>query len=280
MPPDSSFTYDNPFFLQILNGISQCCTDHQYLSIIISGQSDQETLECIRQFHQVHGISTFIVLFSRQDDPVADFLIEEGIQYILIGHPCRNPGQTVTVDNDNIAAGQDAAAYLHSLGHQRIGFLGPASRAWFSACRRNGLKLFAQEHDLECRPEWIIEVPSGNPEALKPLADLLRSPERPTALITSDEMYALTLRQVCAETGIRIPDDLSVLTFNNSIISRLTSPQLTSVDINALQLGIEAALQAIKYNENPDLMASRTLVPYQLVIRASTIRPRKQPAER
>lgn len=275
MPPDSSFTYDNPFFLQILNGITQCCADHHYLSIMISGRSDQEALESIRQMIKIHEISSFIVLFSRREDPIVNFLNDEGIDYVLIGHPSRNSNDVVTVDNDNIAAGQDAARYLYKLGHKKIGFFGPVGRIWYSACRRNGLKLFAADHEIECKPEWVIEIPSGNPEALESLAELLRSEDRPTAFITSDEMYALTLRQVCAEAGLKIPGDLSVLTFNNSIISRLTSPQLTSVDVNATQLGVEAALQAIKFNENPNLMASRTLVPYQLIIRESTTAPNR-----
>ncbi len=60
-----------------------------------------------------------------------------------------------------------------------------------------------------------------------------------------------------------------MISFNNSIVSTIVSPKLTSIDVNARQLGIEAALQAIKHLENPDLMPSRTLVPFQLVPRES-----------
>lgn len=273
MPPDDSFTYDNPFFLQILAGITQGCSENHYLSVLVSGKNDQEALESIQRMIRQHEVSSFVVLFSRREDPIVDYLACEGIDYVLIGHPSSNPNDTVAVDNDNIAAGQEAARYLAELGHKKIGFFGPSSRPWYSISRANGLRLYAAEHGLDIRPEWIVESDSSKPERMNGICVLLKSENRPTAFIASDEMYALALRQACAELGLRIPEDLSILTFNNSIISRLTNPQMTSVDINAGQLGVEAALQAIKHNENPDLMPSRTLVPFELVVRQSTAAP-------
>ena len=79
----------------------------------------------------------------------------------------------------------------------------------------------------------------------------LRSASRPTAIVVSDDILALTLERICTETGLSIPADLSILSFNNSLFARLTSPQLTSIDINSCQLGMEAAAQMISHIENP-----------------------------
>ena len=77
------------------------------------------------------------------------------------------------------------------------------------------------------------------------------------------------MERICAQEGIAIPGDLSIVSFNNSLFARITSPQLTSMDINSHQLGIEAASQLINHIENPNLMATKIIVPHSLVIRDS-----------
>lgn len=69
--------------------------------------------------------------------------------------------------------------------------------------------------------------------------------------------------------GLSIPDDLSIISFNNSFLAQLTTPQLTSVDVNSLQLGYEAASQIANHADNPNLMASKIIVPHRIVERSS-----------
>ena len=98
---------------------------------------------------------------------------------------------------------------------------------------------------------------------------LLQSEDRPTALIVSDDLLAVSLERVCLECGLSIPEDISLLSFNNSLFATLTSPPLTSIDINSYQLGVEAAAQIIDHIENPNLVATKIIVPHQLIERAS-----------
>ena len=83
--------------------------------------------------------------------------------------------------------------------------------------------------------------------------------------------------QTCALPILSIPGDLSIISFNNSLLARLTSPQLTSIDVNSCQLGIEAASQIINHMENPNLMATKIIVPHRLVERDSGLPIEKSP---
>lgn len=271
MMPSETSSFNNPFFMDILRGITQCCSQNHYISTLITGNDDAEILKYIQEMNDHHSIGSFIVLFSRIDDPVAQYLYGEGIDFVQIGHPAGNPNEIVAVDNDNIAAGQEAARYLYKLGHRKIAYLGSDFKQYYSAARRNGIRLFLADQNLPFENNQTIEMNYGDPQKLAELAALidLGNPNRPTAVIASDEIHALALRQVCAEHSIRIPEDLSIVAFNNSIISSLTTPALTSIDINAVQLGKEAAWQAIKHLETPDLLPSRTMVPFSLVERDS-----------
>ena len=102
-----------------------------------------------------------------------------------------------------------------------------------------------------------------------PLVDLLSRNDRPTAFLVCDDTRAIILERAIREAGLSIPNDVSIISFNNSIFSRLMNPPLTSIDVNSKQLGIEAASQLIKHIENPDLFATKIIVPYYLVERKS-----------
>ena len=97
----------------------------------------------------------------------------------------------------------------------------------------------------------------------------MQQPDRPTAVVVSDDIIAFTLKQVCYELGLRVPEDLSIIGFNNSIVAKMSAPPLTSIDVNSFQLGIEAASQIINHIENPNLMATKIIVPHQLMERDS-----------
>ena len=84
---------------------------------------------------------------------------------------------------------------------------------------------------------------------------------------------AVVLEQFCGKLGLRVPKDLSIVSFNNSLFSRITSPQLTTVDVNPYQLGMEAASQTINHIENPNLLATKIIVPHKLIQRESCCPP-------
>lgn len=105
------------------------------------------------------------------------------------------------------------------------------------------------------------------------LKALFTAPDRPTAMLVSDDILAVVLEQFCGKLGLRVPKDLSIVSFNNSLFSRITSPQLTTVDVNPYQLGMEAASQTINHIENPNLLATKIIVPHRLIQRESCCPP-------
>ena len=98
-------------------------------------------------------------------------------------------------------------------------------------------------------------------------------PDRPTAFVASDDIFATYLERICLEMKISVPEEISVVSFNNSLLARFTDPPLTSIDINSFQLGTEAAARMISHIENPNLLATKTIVPHYLVERKSCRSP-------
>ena len=109
----------------------------------------------------------------------------------------------------------------------------------FSAERRRGYQMSLLKHGITPREEDCVEVNTLNDAYEEPLKALLTAPDHPTAMLVSDDILAVVLEQFCGKLGLRVPKDLSIVSFNNSLFSRITSPQLTTVDVNPYQLGME-----------------------------------------
>ena len=119
------------------------------------------------------------------------------------------------------------------------------------------------KHGITPREEDCVEVNTLNDAYEEPLKALLTAPDHPTAMLVSDDILAVVLEQFCGKLGLRIPKDLSIVSFNNSLFSRITS----------YQLGMEAASQTINHIENPNLLATKIIVPHQLIPRESCCPP-------
>ena len=269
LPPSQKETFENAFFLEAIRGISSFCNEKQYINTVITGNTEDELLSVIKTMTRSGQVDGFIVLYSKLDDPVIHYLYSEGYLYVLIGKANQNTNQTIYVDNDNLLAGLDATEYLIQLGHKKIAYLGGDNSAMFSADRRSGYQLALARHQIPLVPEYNIELPFNPKEQVMIMTGLLEMKERPTAIVVCDDIMALTLENICRDLQISLPDDLSIVSFNNSLVARLATPKLTSMDINSFQLGSEAASQMIHHIENPNLMATKIIVPHHLIERES-----------
>ena len=269
LPASPRETYDNSFYLEAIRGVSKFCNMRQAVSMVITGKDDQEVLAAIENVRGSGQADGFIVMYSKKDDPVVEYLEEQGILYVLIGKPNQSASPTICIDNDNLLAGREATDYLYDLGHRRIAYLSSGETYLFSSDRKSGYQLSMLQHGLPVREEDCMELDGLRDDSADRLRALLEREDRPTAVVVSDDLLAVALERVCVQMGLSIPQDLSIISFNNSLLAQLTTPQLTSVDVNSLQLGYEAASQIVNHAENPNLMASKIVVPHRIVERDS-----------
>ena len=162
------------------------------------------------------------------------------------------------------------------MGHRRIGYVGSGGSFLYSADRKAGYQLALLQHDLPVRQDYVVEMESLRSDSPSALEQLLSQPDRPTAFVVSDDLLAVGLERMCVQKGLRIPEDISIVSFNNSLLAQLASPQLTSVDVNSFQLGYEAAAQILNHADNPNLMATKIVVPHRIVARESCQQPMAQ----
>lgn len=269
LPPSVKEAYENTFYLKAIRGISQVCNQRLVTLSVVTGKDYEEVLQSVQTLHRSGKIDGFILLYSRKTDIVVDYLCEQGLLYVVVGKPNELANQTICIDNDNLLAGREATDYLYNLGHRRIGYIGSKNDFMYSAERHAGYKLSLLLHDLTVRADYCIEMESVNSSNAEDLRHLLQNEDHPTAFVVSDDMLALALERICSQMRLSIPNDISIIAFNNSLYAQLASPQLTAVDINSVLLGQEAANQIINHAENPNLTTTKIIVPHKIIERDS-----------
>lgn len=269
LPPADRNAYENVFYLKAIRGISQVCNQRNASTAIVAGETFEEILLAVQSLHRSKRVDGYILLYARKNDIVVDYLCSHGLVYVVVGKVEELSNQTICIDNDNLVAGKDATDYLYRLGHRRIGCISEKNDYFYSVDRRSGYQLSMLQHGLPMDPSYSVQLKSIHPEDMEELHRLLRRPDRPTAFVVCDDILALALERACAQNGLSIPEDVSIIAFNNSLYAKLSVPQLTSVDINSYQLGYEAAVQAISHAQTPDLAAIKTVIPHKILERDS-----------
>jgi len=269
LPPSDKEAYENSFYLKAIRGISQTCNQRNVATSIVTGKDYEETLHSVQTLHRSGSMDGFILLYSKKNDIIVDYLCEQGILYVIVGKPNEMANQTICIDNDNLLAGREAADYLYNLGHRRIGYIGSKNEYMYASDRRQGYQLSLLLHELPTNADFCVEMEGVNCVGIEKLKALLQREDHPTAFVVSDDILALALERACYQLQLSIPDDISIIAFNNSLYAQLASPQLTAIDINSFLLGQEAANQIINHAENPNLTTTKTIVPHTIIERDS-----------
>lgn len=181
-------------------------------------------------------------------------------------------GGVCSVRSDGPAALMTAVHHLVELGHRDIACVGPAPGIGSGQDRVDGYRRAMAEAGLICRAEWILRSPytfAGGQAAGRALLALER---RPTAVVTASDLMAIGLMATAARGGMRVPEDLSIVGYDNLWIGEAFDPALTTVaqDIPAIA---RTALTAL-HTQITGRHAASTIVPTRLLIRGSTAAPR------
>lgn len=268
-PSSGNLAFQNPFFSEVLRGISEGAHEKHYGIQLTTGVTEEEIYQDVVKMVQGGQVDGIILLYSKINDQVIDYLLEKDFPFVVVGKPYEYVEKITHVDNDNVGAAKETTEYLLQLGHKRIGFIGGNENLMVTVTRLEGYKQALQGANIPIRKEYIIHedfLVSGGKQAILKLLSL---PEPPTALLVTDDLMALGVLQSLLLHGLEVPRDLSVVSFNNVLISRLANPPLTSVDIRILDLGMEAVKQLISKIENEREPVKRVIIPHQLVVRSS-----------
>lgn len=259
----------DPFFSELIRGIEVTAASHGYLVLIgdCAHQNQQEkTFVNLIITKQIDGM---LLLGSRLP---FDASIEEqrNLPPMVMANKFAPELELPTVHIDNLTAAFNAVNYLHELGHQRIGCIaGPEEmplchyrlQGYVQALRRCGVTV--DPHYI-ARGDFTFEA-GGN--ALRQLFEL---PQPPTAVFCHSDVMALGALSWAKRQGIKVPDDLSIIGFDNIALAEFCDPPLTTVAQPRFEIGREAMLLLLDQIHGQNVNSGSRLMDCELILRGTT----------
>ena len=252
-----------PAFLQ---GVTASVHRRGYL-LVLQLAEDVASHEAYTRLIREQQVDGLILSGPRSDDPLLSELAEDRFPLILHGRldDCDLP----YVDVDNKAGAYQAVVHLIGLGHRRIAFISNAPYSYSGAQERlAGYKQALTEHDIPL-DESLIQKGGFLPETGQAAMEkVLALPDRPTALFAASDVMAIGAMSAIRAAGLRIPDDVAVVGFDDIFLAAHTQPPLTTIRVPAYGLGWTGADVLISLIEGEEEVSAVTLET-ELVIRDS-----------
>ena len=260
---------DNPHYWHIAKGveIEAQASDYDLLLISASLLPDRE-LHSIRALsrRRVDGLILILTFIDHENEHILD-LIGQGKPLVLLdGHT--QLIDTVRLDEADAAAA--VMAHLLALGHRRIGFVYGVARQGMGGLRLNAYRQALAEAGLPVTDDLVAYCGTTTEDGYRAALDLFQRPSRPTALLVINDLLALGVLRAAADCGLRVPQDVSIASFDDINLSVYAVPRLTTVGINASAMGQAAARLVLQRLENPDDPVRQLQMAGQLFVREST----------
>jgi DNA-binding LacI/PurR family transcriptional regulator len=255
----------NPFFPAILKGAQARAREADHAVFLADSEENPRLeMELVRAMaRQVDGV---VICSSRLSEAQLQQLRKD-TTLILLNRRVRGVSAVLL---DSVGGMRQAIEHLVALGHERIGFLGGPAQSWSNRERRRGLRAEARRRSLD-----VIELGPFAPhfEAGQHAADLVVAAEV-TAVVAFNDLMALGVLSRLADRGIGVPNEISVVGFDNILMAGMATPQLTTVELPLEQSGRVAIELLLEQLAQPGTGTHEQGLPAQLIIRASTAPPR------
>lgn len=268
-------------FMNMLNGVVNASTSRGYSTIFsYLGQDEAEEAQNFEQL-KARGVSGFII-FPKNDmeyDSAIWQLFQEGFPFILVDRffpdlPCPFVGI------DNVQAAYNAVSYILRRGYPTIGFATSADMKTSTIRDRFiGYRRALEDHGIEFRSEWLIQSPnhfsspiySEEQEAIEidRYRKLIQTPNRPSAIFAINDITAYLVSKAASLGGLRIPEDLALVGFDNDAFARRASVPLTTIAQPFEEIGARAAHLLVDRLRGSPSNFERVLLNTQLIIRQS-----------
>jgi len=261
----------NSFFTETIRGIEDAANENDYVVIVSSSDAMKEREDrCLRLLEEQRVLGILITPAQRELRDLAA-LQERGTHVILLDR--HSPDHTFcSVAVDDVRGGELAASHLFNQGHRRIAFVNGPGEIRQCADRRRGVRRAARQAGLS--PDTaVVELPVG---ALTTLAgqqaarNLLLGRRRPTGVVCANDMVAMGVLRGLRESGVKVPDDIAVVGYDDIDVAAMLSPPLTSIRQPKYELGVAAARLLLEEVADQAHRHREVRFEPELVVRASS----------
>lgn len=264
----------NPFFPELIQGFEDVAIEHGYEVLISSTNYDPKRMaQSIRRMieRKVEGVA---VMTFGIEEPLLEQLAQRKIPLVFVDVGPDQPGVSV-LKVDYHHGIRQGVQHLAALGHRKIAFIAGPARLHSAKSRLAAFNKSLKECGITPNPEWVKEGDHTLEGGTRAMEQLLANKDLPTAVICSNDMTAIGVLHQLYRAKMTVPDDFSVIGFDNIHIAEVTIPPLTTIRMSRYDLA-RAAVAALRAAvEDTEHAAPREYnISTELVVRESTAFPR------
>lgn len=262
----------NPFYADLAFGIQKDLDSQGFIVTTFNSEYDyQKEIQFIQYARQYHYAGIILVTVNSEESNT--YLTSLDLPVLLVNRIMPNyKGSLVVIDN--FQAGYIAARYLINLGHQRIGFFSGQHKASTASHQRFlGYRQALENYQMEYHKEYCVfdldwRMETGYQAAETFFRDHADS-ERPSAILLANDLLALGFMDYCGKHGVKIPEEVSIISFDNIAYSDLSQIQLTTVSQHADKMSQAAAELMYKLLTSPPKEPKRIILEPTLIERGT-----------
>jgi DNA-binding LacI/PurR family transcriptional regulator len=265
----------NPFFPELIQGFEDIAVENGYEILVSSTNYDPKRMShCIRRMleRKVDGVA---VMTFGIEEPLLDQLAKRKVPLVFIDVGPERPGISV-LKVDYHHGIRQGVQHLAALGHRSIAFISGPVRLHSAQSRATAFSQSLHECGITPEQEWIIEGDHTMEGGIAVMGTILAGKVWPTAVMCSNDMTAIGVLHKLYRAGLRVPDDFSVIGFDDIHIAEVTIPPLTTIQMSRFELA-RAAVTALRAQVEGFAGAAEKReisIPTNLIVRESTGFPR------
>lgn len=252
---------------QIMSGIYAAAVDHKYEVVIYTRSLSEQKNMSYWKFCKDHKISGAVITGLKTTDPYFQEIVNSEFPCVVLDTELEGE-HTGSVSTDNVEAAKEGVEYLIGRGHRKIGMINGHDTAVVSGQRLKGYKAALEQHGIAFDSRIVVNSDFLEESAYELAESYLHQNPDVTAIFFASDLMAIGFMSRCRELGVRIPEDLSILGFDDIVLSSYTTPKLSTIRQNFHKLSYQACKQVIQILEKEE-KGYHTMMPFRIVDRES-----------
>lgn len=261
----------NPFFPELIQGFEDIAVENGYEILVSSTNYDPRRMSlCIRRMIERKAEGVAVMTFGIEE-PLLDQLAERNIPMVFVDVGPDRPGISL-LKVDYHHGIRQGVQHLAALGHRNFAFISGPARLHSAQSRVSAFSRSLKECGIALDPKRLIEGDHTLEGGMLAMEKLLAEEKLPSAVMCSNDMTAIGVLHKVYRAGLRVPDDLSIIGFDDIHMARVTIPPLTSIQMSRLDLA-RAAVNALRAHVEGTGAQREYKIETSLVVRESTSYP-------
>ncbi|MFW6268492.1 MAG: LacI family DNA-binding transcriptional regulator [Bacillota bacterium] len=255
----------HPFFREVIYGLGKKLGENGYDIVYFTNQHWGDSFSYLEKCKDRH-VDGVVLMGVQASDPHLVKLLRSNLPTVFVDIDITGKNATYVI-SDNISGAKKAVHYLYELGHRRIGtILGIDST---KACQQrfNGYKMALEELGLPYKSEWVYEGNYSEEDSYQAIKNMFDEKNLPTAIFCQSDNMAIGAMRAIEEAGYKVPDDFSLIGFDNIEPGRYIRPALTTIAQKKEELGCSAAKLLLNMINKTDQRNSPIILPVELIER-------------